>query len=168
MAQTALPKTKREWRQSYLNFTPPGVLTPIWYRILRDTDDASREISWEENDTTNVWGEDTSDNRQSGQSLSIDPFDTREGDPLTLWLYDADEKQADLDDIAMMYGEVVLNVETQEILQCFMRPCRVLYTAAGGSSAGADRYTVTVKLIGKNIPADFDVATGAFTERTEP
>lgn len=166
--QVALPKTKREWMQSWLMFTPPGATEKVTYRLHRDTDDTAREISWDETDSTNVWGEQTSDNRQSGQNVPLDPYDTRVGDPLTLFLHDLDERQADMDEIAVEYGEVTFDMADAENpvqIKCFTRPARLLYTAVGGSSAGSVVFTCNIKLVGHSELADFNIATNTFTPR---
>lgn len=166
MPQTIQPKTKREYRKMYLIFTPPGGSTETTYVLGRDTDDMSREYSWEENDVLNVLGEFTSTNKISGNSVTVDPFYARRGDSLFGLLCHFDETSADLDDIKVKYGEVVLDLEAtsgDEVIYAFTQDAYLLIQSVGGPSSDADSLPFNIKLVGKKESATYDIATEQFS-----
>jgi hypothetical protein len=163
----ALPKLDRHYLRFYVLFKSIKDNSDVTYIVGRDNDDLSIETNWNEEDFKNVLGEMDSTNTRESESLSVEPFSARAGDELFLWLVDKASRGAQLSEMAVRFGEVLLDFtedpEDPEIIYATVQKGYILDQSRGGASSGALSVPYTLKTAGAKRPATFDLATETFT-----
>ncbi len=161
--KTLAQKEGRELRYHALDariyLTAEALITQIGH----DNTGLTRDTAWNTTSEKVVTGAQTEYTTRGEETLSIDPFYCRKGDPVSLLLQHIDMEELEGDAIKRYYYEAKVD-ETGETIYAFKKIASVKPTSFGGEAANADTVPFELSLSGKKIPQEFDFATGAFTD----
>ena len=159
-------KSKREFFRQHV------IMTNGSYTIGRDNTDLSAELDWNETDELNVLGEMTSSNVLTAVATDVDTYFVRKDDPFGLFLLDLYSRRADLDEVRVKYGEVMMWIDTTttppdvEIIFANTQDAVVLIQSIGGESTDGVNIPFTMKKIGKPTEANYNPTTEAYTPKS--
>jgi hypothetical protein len=164
-SKTLAQKEARELRYHALDARLELSADALITQIGHDNTGLTRDTSWNTTSEKVVTGAQTEYTTRGEETMSVDPFYCRKGDPVSLLLQHIDMAELEGDAIKRFYYEAKVD-ETGETIYAFKKLASVKPTSFGGEAAEADSIPFELALSGKKIPQDFDFATGEFTDVT--
>ncbi len=132
-------------------------------QIGHDNTGLTRGTTWNTTSEKVVTGAQTEYTTRGDETMTVDPFYCRKGDPVSLLLQHIDMDELEGDAIKRYYYEAKVD-ETGETIYAFKKLASVKPTSFGGEAVAADAIPFELTLSGKKIPQDFDFATGEFSD----
>lgn len=163
---TLLDKQNRETRLSFIDarIDPTAVGTPTLVLIGDDNESLSREVGWDRTSTKVVTGRFSVQSTRSEETMTIDPYFIREGEPLGLLLMHIDEQGLEGDATRRWYYEVKLDAD-DTVIYAFKMNAWIATTSVGGDASASDTIVSELMFDGVRIPQEFNVTTMTFTDK---
>lgn len=162
-------KRERKLRRHYVDASPTPNLSITaemdLVRIGRDNDTLSRTIVYNTEETQNVWGETETATTRGGDTMDVNPYYIRKGEPLGELLEAIDWGNKQLDDIKRWYVEAIFDEATPGVtsVPAMAQLADIRPTEAGGAAANADMVAFTLAMSGEKIKGMLSLADLKFT-----
>lgn len=155
---------ERKFLVHYVDSTFQGA-TPSYYRLGKDVEEYTIELSPTVDTKINVWGETV--NRLTGftPSTSVDTFYAEEGDPLFEQLCDIVNTRGTGSAVKSYIVDVLLTA-TGAVAWAFKEDCLVIPQSIGGTN-GSLNVPYQVLYDGNRVAGTWNTSTHTFTPATE-
>lgn len=138
--------------------------TPEWFKIGRDNDDLSMDLSPSTETTKNVWDESEVQDNGYEPSMSVEPYYARKGDAIYPKIKDIAMNRQTGDLCKTKLLEILID-KTEGPFDAWTEDCIVKPTSYGGGQGGVSiPFTVTPCGNRKQGTVTFDNGTPTFTE----
>lgn len=160
-----MAKIERKWLAHYINVTPETSGTPTYFRLGKDLEEYTVELSPEIDTKKNILGENSVNLTSYEPTATVEPYYADEGDGLHAYLQDIIDNRKVLDDVKTDVVEVHLWDEVSDASGTYVaykESAIVEITSYGGDNTGY-QIPFNVHYLGDRVKGKFVVATKTFT-----